>query len=114
MGSAILMPTDNEGNDNLYISDMDGNPMNDKSLNTLLRKSSPKETKDEMVAAPQQQNKHFKGSFAPTPEHSEQQIKENQKQFRGPNHKPDIKIQYTPLNKSRKHSDSPDFNFYMT
>jgi hypothetical protein len=52
MGSAIMMPTDNEGNDNLYISDMDGNPMNDKSLNTLLRKSSPKETKDEVVAAP--------------------------------------------------------------
>jgi hypothetical protein len=56
MGSAILMPTDNEGNDNLYISDID-NPLNDKSLNTLLRKSSPKE---------EEANK-FKGSFAPTP-----------------------------------------------
>jgi len=47
MGSAIMMPTDGEGNDNLYISDMD-NPMIDKSLNTFLRHKSPK---DESVAA---------------------------------------------------------------
>ena len=42
----------------------------------------------------------------PTPVHSEHLI-------RGKNNKPDIKIHYTPLSKSPKYHNPPEFNFHM-
>ena len=89
-----MMPTDNEGNDNLYISDMNDN---DRSLNTLLRKTSPKDIKEEQPLS----------SFAP------KQPEENKKDFR-PGHRPDLAVQYTPLMKSRKESrnrQSPNIQY---
>ena len=57
LGSAIMMPS--EGNDNLYISDLDG-----KSMDNFLRKSNPNEMKDEMILGPQKQSRYSNLPFA--------------------------------------------------
>ena len=62
-----MMPS--EGNDNLYISDLDG-----KSMDNFLRKSNPKEMKDEMIVDPQKQSRHSNLPFAQNSEPLRQQI----------------------------------------
>ena len=60
-----MMPS--EGNDDLYISDLDG-----KSMDNFLRKSCTKEMKDEMIPTPQKQSRHSNVPFT----HNSEPIKE--------------------------------------